>query len=159
MTRSQDVLEVHDLRVEIPTRRGIVRAVDGVSFTVGRGEAVGLVGESGCGKTMTLRAVLGLLPPRARISGGQVLFEGRDLGRMSSAFDAGSIPRAGRSVSDSHLHLYANAAHSRSPAVSARRGSIAATARENVATSVRLAPVATYFAVPSRSTHRPSKYP
>jgi oligopeptide/dipeptide ABC transporter ATP-binding protein len=85
MTRSQDVLEVHDLRVEIPTRRGIVRAVDGVSFTVGRGEAVGLVGESGCGKTMTLRAVLGLLPPRARISGGQVLFEGRDLGRMSSA--------------------------------------------------------------------------
>ncbi len=85
MTQSQDVLEVHDLRVEIATRRGIVRAVDGVSFTVGRGEAVGLVGESGCGKTMTLCAVLGLLPPRARISGGQVLFEGRDLGRMSSA--------------------------------------------------------------------------
>jgi oligopeptide/dipeptide ABC transporter ATP-binding protein len=62
-----------------------VRAVDGVSFTVGRGEAVGLVGESGCGKTMTLRGILGLLPPRARISGGQVLFEGRDLGRLSPA--------------------------------------------------------------------------
>jgi oligopeptide/dipeptide ABC transporter ATP-binding protein len=85
MTRSPDVLEVADLRVEIPTRRGTVRAVDGVSFRVGRGEAVGLVGESGCGKTMTLRAILGLLPPRGRVAGGQVLFEGRDLGRMSSA--------------------------------------------------------------------------
>jgi peptide/nickel transport system ATP-binding protein/oligopeptide transport system ATP-binding protein len=83
MTAPHDVLEVDDLHVEIPTRRGTVRAVDGVSFTVGRGEAVGLVGESGCGKTMTLRAILGLLPPRARVTGGRVLFEGRDLGRLS----------------------------------------------------------------------------
>ena len=56
-----------------------MRAVDGASFRVERGEALGLVGESGCGKSMTLRAVLGLLPRPAVITGGQVLFEGEDL--------------------------------------------------------------------------------
>jgi oligopeptide/dipeptide ABC transporter ATP-binding protein len=73
------VLEVRDLHVRIASRRGTVRAVDGVSFDVAPGEALGLVGESGSGKSMTLRAVLGLLPPEARVTSGQVLLDGVDL--------------------------------------------------------------------------------
>ncbi len=77
------LLEVRDLRVEIPLARGVVHAVDGVSFSVGAGEALGLVGESGCGKSMTLRAILGLLPRPAEISSGQVMFGGIDLVAMA----------------------------------------------------------------------------
>jgi oligopeptide/dipeptide ABC transporter ATP-binding protein len=76
---SEPVLEVQDLGVEIATRRGVIRAVDGASFVLHRGEALGLVGESGCGKTMTLRAILSLLPARGRITGGSVRYEGTDL--------------------------------------------------------------------------------
>ena len=79
---SDPVLEVRDLRVEIPLTRGTVRAVDGSSFTVGAGEAMGLVGESGSGKSMTLRAILGLLPHPAGIVGGEILYEGTDLVTM-----------------------------------------------------------------------------
>ncbi|HZC41488.1 MAG TPA: ABC transporter ATP-binding protein [Streptosporangiaceae bacterium] len=79
------VLDVRDLAVRISTRRGVVRAVDGVSFEVGRGEALGLVGESGSGKSMTLRAVLGVLPPEARITAGQVLLDGTDLVPLDGA--------------------------------------------------------------------------
>jgi oligopeptide/dipeptide ABC transporter ATP-binding protein len=73
------ILEVRDLRVEIPLTRGTVHAVDGATFDLAAGESLGLVGESGCGKSMTLRAILGLLPQPGRIVGGQVLFEGEDL--------------------------------------------------------------------------------
>jgi oligopeptide/dipeptide ABC transporter ATP-binding protein len=73
------LLQVDDLHVQIATRRGIVRAVDGVSLTVGTGEAVGLVGESGSGKSMTLRAIMGLLPPEAKITAGQVVLDGENL--------------------------------------------------------------------------------
>jgi oligopeptide/dipeptide ABC transporter ATP-binding protein len=76
---SEAVLEVRDLHVRIASRRGIVRAVDGVSFEVPRGGALGLVGESGSGKTMTLRAILGVLPPEARVTSGQILLDGVDL--------------------------------------------------------------------------------
>jgi oligopeptide/dipeptide ABC transporter ATP-binding protein len=81
------ILSVRDLRVEIPTPRGLVKAVDGVDLEVSRGSALGLVGESGCGKSMTLRAILGLLPGRARITGGEIVFDGaalspRSLGRL-----------------------------------------------------------------------------
>jgi oligopeptide/dipeptide ABC transporter ATP-binding protein len=91
---SAPLLEVHDLRVEIPLSRGTVRAVDGVSFALGQGNALGLVGESGCGKSMTLRAILGLLPRPARITGGQVLYDGVDLvtasaGRLRDVRGAG----------------------------------------------------------------------
>jgi oligopeptide/dipeptide ABC transporter ATP-binding protein len=77
------VLEVRGLHVRIATRNGVVRAVDGVSFSVLRGEAMGIVGESGSGKSMTLRAVLGVLPAGARITGGQVLLDGENIARMS----------------------------------------------------------------------------
>ncbi len=74
-----DVLRVSGLVTEIPTRRGVVRAVDDVSLTVRRGEAVALVGESGCGKTMTALSLLRLLPRPGRVVSGEVVFEGRDL--------------------------------------------------------------------------------
>jgi oligopeptide/dipeptide ABC transporter ATP-binding protein len=77
------ILDVRDLRVEIPLSRGTVHAVDGASFTVRQGEALGLVGESGSGKSMTLRAILGLLPNPGRIVGGEVEFEGQDLASAS----------------------------------------------------------------------------
>ena len=73
------ILEVRDLRVELPLSRGTVHAVDGASLSVAEGEAFGLVGESGCGKSMTLRAIMGLLPRPGHIVGGEVLFEGEDL--------------------------------------------------------------------------------
>jgi oligopeptide/dipeptide ABC transporter ATP-binding protein len=82
---SQPLLQVSDLHVEIATRQGIVRAVDGVSLDVPAGQAVGLVGESGSGKSMTLKAILGVLPPEARVTAGEVLLDGIDLTALSNA--------------------------------------------------------------------------
>ncbi|MEO8715393.1 MAG: ABC transporter ATP-binding protein [Acetobacteraceae bacterium] len=71
------LLEVRDLTVEFPTRRGILRALDLVSFSIERGEVLGVVGESGAGKSLTGAAIIGLLEPPGRIAGGQVLLEGK----------------------------------------------------------------------------------
>jgi len=77
---AETLLDVRDLRVDFATEQGTVRALFGVSFSVAPGETVGLVGESGCGKTVTALSILRLLPsPPARIAGGQVLFRGEDL--------------------------------------------------------------------------------
>lgn len=74
------LLDIQDLRVWFHTRDGITRAVDGVSLAVERGETLGIVGESGCGKSVTFYATLGLLPmPPARIMSGTALFNGKDL--------------------------------------------------------------------------------
>ena len=73
------LLDVRDLRVEFSLARGVLKAVDGVSFSVAPGDALGIVGESGSGKTMVLRALVGLLPRTARLVGGSVLFDGIDL--------------------------------------------------------------------------------
>jgi peptide/nickel transport system ATP-binding protein len=74
------LLEVRELRTHFYTRRGVVKAVDGASFSVGRGETLGIVGESGSGKSMTCLSILRLVPePGGRIVSGQVLFEGEDL--------------------------------------------------------------------------------
>jgi oligopeptide/dipeptide ABC transporter ATP-binding protein len=81
---SEPLLTVENLRVEIPTRRGTVHAVRGVSFDVWPGETFALVGESGSGKTMTCRAIVRLVHPPGRITSGRVLLEGRDLTRLSS---------------------------------------------------------------------------
>jgi oligopeptide/dipeptide ABC transporter ATP-binding protein len=77
------MLDVRDLAVELTLARGAVRVVEDVSFSVGQGEALGLVGESGSGKSMTLRALIGLLPRTARIVGGSALFDGIDLAAAS----------------------------------------------------------------------------
>ena len=78
------LLEVRDLQTHFFTRDGVVRAVDGVSFSVDRGRTLGIVGESGCGKSVTALSIMGLIPkPPARIVGGEVLFEGRDLTTFS----------------------------------------------------------------------------
>jgi peptide/nickel transport system ATP-binding protein len=78
MTSAPPLVEVSDLRVRLATPRGPADAVRGVSFTLARGETLGLVGESGCGKSLTALALLGLLPDGARAS-GSVRFDGREL--------------------------------------------------------------------------------
>ena len=70
------LLQVRDLRVEFPTRHGTLRALDGVSFDIAAGEILGVVGESGAGKSLTGAAIIGLLEPPGRVSGGQVLLGG-----------------------------------------------------------------------------------
>jgi len=71
------LLEVRELRVDFPTRHGALRALDGVSFDIAAGEILGIVGESGAGKSLTGAAIIGLLEPPGRVSGGQVLLEGQ----------------------------------------------------------------------------------
>jgi peptide/nickel transport system ATP-binding protein len=76
-------LDVRDLRVEFPTEDGIVRAVDGVSFTVERGQTVAIVGESGSGKSVTSQAIMGLHNRKTTTMSGEVLLDGRDLIAMT----------------------------------------------------------------------------
>jgi oligopeptide/dipeptide ABC transporter ATP-binding protein len=78
------LLAVDDLRTQFFTREGAVRAVDGVSFSVDKGGTLGIVGESGCGKSVTALSIMGLLPkPPAKIVSGSIEFEGRDLTTLS----------------------------------------------------------------------------
>jgi peptide/nickel transport system ATP-binding protein len=70
------LLDVRDLTVEFPTRRGVLRALDRVSFSIAPGEILGVVGESGAGKSLTGAAIVGLLPPPGRIAGGSVHLAG-----------------------------------------------------------------------------------
>jgi len=80
---SEPLLSVRDLRVQFWTRRGTVHAVNGVSFVIAPGETLGIVGESGCGKSVTSLALLGILPRAGRVVGGTATFAGRDLLRLS----------------------------------------------------------------------------
>jgi oligopeptide/dipeptide ABC transporter ATP-binding protein len=73
------LLDVRDLRVDFRLPDGVLHAVDGASFELRAGEALGIVGESGAGKTMALRALVGLLPRAATLAGGEIVFEGVDL--------------------------------------------------------------------------------
>jgi peptide/nickel transport system ATP-binding protein len=76
------LLEVEDLKVEFPTRRGLLTAVDGLSFSIGEGEVLGVVGESGAGKSLTGSAIIGLLEPPGRIAAGEIRFDGRRIDNL-----------------------------------------------------------------------------
>ena len=80
---STATLEVRNLRTYFFTRAGVVKAVDDVSFSVARGRVLGLVGESGCGKTVTGFSIIGLVDPPGRITGGAILYQGQDLAKLS----------------------------------------------------------------------------
>src|SRR5205807_5307084 len=73
------LLEVKGLRTSFRTRDGNVKAVDGIDFHVDRGEILGLVGESGCGKSVTSLSIMRLVAPPGRIDGGEVVFDGKNL--------------------------------------------------------------------------------
>jgi oligopeptide/dipeptide ABC transporter ATP-binding protein len=77
------LLEVKGLRTSFFTRDGVVRAVDGIDFSVDRGEIMGLVGESGCGKSVTSLSIMRLVAKPGRVEAGEVLFDGRDLLKLS----------------------------------------------------------------------------
>ncbi|WP_334155182.1 ABC transporter ATP-binding protein [Tepidimonas sp.] len=79
------LLEVKDLVVEFPTRRGVLRALDGVSFDIAPGEVLGVVGESGAGKSLTGAAIIGLLEPPGRIAGGEIRLQGERIDRLPPA--------------------------------------------------------------------------
>src|SRR6266478_7731955 len=86
MQAPQPLLIVEDLQTYFYTRRGVVKAVDGVSFTLNAGETLALVGESGSGKSVTCLSLVRLVPePAGRIVGGRVLLQGEDLLRKSQA--------------------------------------------------------------------------
>jgi len=77
------LLDISDLRTEIRLRQGVVHAVDGVTFQVEPGETVGIVGESGCGKTMTALSIMNLLPSGGHIAGGSIKLNGQELSTLS----------------------------------------------------------------------------
>jgi oligopeptide/dipeptide ABC transporter ATP-binding protein len=79
------LLSVEDLRVEFWTQRGTIHAVNGITFDIGPGEALGIVGESGCGKSVTALALLGILPRAGRATSGSAIFGGRDLIQLSDS--------------------------------------------------------------------------
>jgi oligopeptide/dipeptide ABC transporter ATP-binding protein len=82
------LLEVNDLRTVFRTREGEVHAVDGVSFELDRGRTLGIVGESGCGKSVTASSIMGIVQPPGKVVGGSVMFDGRELvGRKESELE------------------------------------------------------------------------
>ncbi|MDQ1459030.1 MAG: peptide/nickel transport system ATP-binding protein, partial [Actinomycetota bacterium] len=74
------LLEVADVKTQFKTERGLVHAVDGVSFTLERGKTIGIVGESGCGKSVLSRSIMGLLPSNV-VRHGSIHFEGQEIGK------------------------------------------------------------------------------
>ena len=80
---TQPLLRVENLRVEFPTRRGTLVAVDDISFHIDEGEVLGVVGESGAGKSLTGAAIIGLLEPPGRVADGQIVFDGKRIDNLS----------------------------------------------------------------------------
>ena len=113
MAEQAPLLEVKNLRVEFPTRRGTLVAVDGVSFAIGRGEVLGVVGESGAGKSLTGMAVIGLLERPGRIAAGEIRLAGERidnlpaeaLRRIRGPPEAFHVTRGERAGSGGHKRL------------------------------------------------------
>jgi peptide/nickel transport system ATP-binding protein len=80
---AEPLLRVENLRVELPIRRGTLRAIDDVSFAIASGEVLGVVGESGAGKSLTGAAIIGLLEPPLRVAGGRIWLAGRRIDNLS----------------------------------------------------------------------------
>lgn len=78
------LLEVKHLQVEFPTRRGVLKALDDISFSIGRGEVLGVVGESGAGKSLTGASIIGLLDPPGRISGGEIYLDDKRIDNLDA---------------------------------------------------------------------------
>ncbi len=79
------LLDVRNLKTEFHTQDGIVHAVNGVSFTLEEGETLGLVGESGCGKSVSMLSIMRLIPmPPGKIASGEVIFQGQDLIKLNN---------------------------------------------------------------------------
>jgi len=78
------LLQVKNLVVEFPSRHGTLRALDGISFDIAPGEILGVVGESGAGKSLTGAAIIGLLEPPGRVAGGQILLEGKRIDQLNA---------------------------------------------------------------------------
>src|SRR5215203_5346815 len=74
---SEPLLEVKDLHVEFDVRAGIVKAVDGLTMTINRGKTLGVIGESGCGKSVTARAILNMIPKPGKITQGEIIYHRR----------------------------------------------------------------------------------
>ena len=79
----ENVLEIKNLKTYFFTRRGVVPAVDGVDMRIGKGQVIGVVGESGCGKSMTAMSIVRLLSYPGKIVEGEILLEGQDLAQAS----------------------------------------------------------------------------
>ncbi len=83
MDEQKNILEIKGLQSYFFTEKGVAKAVDGVDITIPKGKIIGLVGESGCGKSMTARSIMGLLKYPGRIAGGSILYDGMDLTKLS----------------------------------------------------------------------------
>ena len=84
---SEPLIEVKDLRVEFDVRAGIVKAVDGLTMTIHRGKTLGVIGESGCGKSMTARAILNMIPKPGKITHGKIVYHRRLQNNGNSQMD------------------------------------------------------------------------
>ena len=86
MAKNDAVLEVENLQTHLGSREGTVKAVSGSTFQVNKGETLGIVGESGCGKTMTALSIMGLVPPQlGGVVGGSIVLDGEDLAQMQDS--------------------------------------------------------------------------
>src|ERR1051325_8794981 len=94
------LLEIKDLKISFPLDEGFIRAVEGVSLTVRRGEVLGVVGESGCGKTVTAQSILRIIPPPGRIDSGQILFHlpGATAANGHNVVDLAQVNPTGREI-------------------------------------------------------------
>jgi oligopeptide/dipeptide ABC transporter ATP-binding protein len=99
-TSSDLLLEVRDLRTYFPLHEGTVRAVDGVSFTLRRGRTLGIVGESGCGKSVTAQSILRIVPPPGKIVSGEILYHRRRDGGDDEAIDLTQLDPHGKAIRD-----------------------------------------------------------
>lgn len=101
---TETLLDVSDLHVEFPSREGVVRATTGVSFTIGRGETLGLVGESGCGKSVTAQAIMRIIPHPGVITRGSIVLQRTGTGDSVKSVDIASLDHGGNQISSIRRH-------------------------------------------------------